>query len=686
MALTRADLSNQIQKSTTFPSLMVTDNANEAYWLDSPTHGNGDRIPFYDDSGVVYNHLSVGSGLQISGTVLSATVSSAGYDTIKEEGTTVGAGNNIINFVGSGFTATDEGSGVTAVTLDSTLNALSQFNSNGLLAQTATDTFAARTLTGTTNRITISNADGVSGNPTINVDPTFGSDDLSDSANIMLLNNSQTVTGVKTFNVNVVLNGTPTLDSHGVNKGYVDRLVLDRKGTKVDVATTGNISLSGEQTLDGYLTSVSKVLVKDQTDPAENGYYTSAAGAWSRTSDMDAANEVQGSLALVANGGQQGQIWYTLSQVTTLGTDDIDFIKLATGVIDGSGNPDQITVWADTDTLTSSSTFKFASNQLVIGDTAYVSGSVMTTKGSTANSSGYGWVHKDSSGNIVVRVDNTGSYRIGNSNEVTHSITGTTISTGDYLIITNNGDLNLGASDSVHIQGGGTTSTIPSLLADITRNDLSNNQSNVKIAGTFSPSGAGTNTFTDLDIVTVVNQTTHTGNSYSINIHPTLTSVLGDYTALRITVPNENAIHVTQGLIRFDFGGDASYDMIYRHSGGYLTRLGNGTTGQVLLATTNAAPSWGAAPVAVSEAYLENSTSSVVDLDSGTSVKDVDGNNIAFTVPSDLKKFHIYRGGIHQSMSGNITSRDYTVNTSTHVVTFTTALTADEIVKFVKFE
>ncbi|GAH59053.1 unnamed protein product, partial [marine sediment metagenome] len=41
----------------------------------------------------------------------------------------------------------------------------------------------------------------------------------------------------------------------------------------VAVATTETITLSGEQTIDGILTSEDRVLVKDQTDPTENGIY-----------------------------------------------------------------------------------------------------------------------------------------------------------------------------------------------------------------------------------------------------------------------------------------------------------------------------------------------------------------------------------------------------------------------------
>jgi hypothetical protein len=49
------------------------------------------------------------------------------------------------------------------------------------------------------------------------------------------------------------------------------------------------------------------------------------------------------------------------------------------------------------------------------------------------------------------------------------------------------------------------------------------------------------------------------------------------------------------GGVTMTLGSDANYDTYYRNSSGVLTRLGNGTTGQVLTATTGAAPSWGPA-------------------------------------------------------------------------------------------
>ena len=53
--------------------------------------------------------------------------------------------------------------------LDSTLTALAAYNTNGILTQTAADTFAGRTITGTTNQITVTDGDGVSGNPTLSL-------------------------------------------------------------------------------------------------------------------------------------------------------------------------------------------------------------------------------------------------------------------------------------------------------------------------------------------------------------------------------------------------------------------------------------------------------------------------------------------------------------------------------------
>jgi phage-related tail fiber protein len=71
----------------------------------------------------------------------------------------------------------------------------------------------------------------------------------------------------------------------------------------VDCATTANITLSGEQTIDGVATAASRVLVKDQTTGSQNGLYLTAAGAWSRTTDADLSAEVTSGVQVYVEGG-----------------------------------------------------------------------------------------------------------------------------------------------------------------------------------------------------------------------------------------------------------------------------------------------------------------------------------------------------------------------------------------------
>lgn len=82
-----------------------------------------------------------------------------------------------------------------AITLDATLNSLAGYNTNGILTQTAADTFAGRTITGTTNKISVTNGDGVAGNPTL----TIGSDvvTLTDTQNLSnkLITSTAALTG-----------------------------------------------------------------------------------------------------------------------------------------------------------------------------------------------------------------------------------------------------------------------------------------------------------------------------------------------------------------------------------------------------------------------------------------------------------------------------------------------------------
>jgi microcystin-dependent protein len=69
------------------------------------------------------------------------------------------------------------------------------------------------------------------------------------------------------------------------------------------LASTGNLTLSGEQTIDGSTTSETRVLVKDQTNAWENGLYRTGTGSWSRENDFNGnRSALKGTTVLVTNG------------------------------------------------------------------------------------------------------------------------------------------------------------------------------------------------------------------------------------------------------------------------------------------------------------------------------------------------------------------------------------------------
>jgi fructose-specific component phosphotransferase system IIB-like protein len=81
---------------------------------------------------------------------------------------TVGAQWSIIQVdIDGALVTTDIGDTVQAH--DNTLDALAAFATNGVMARTGSDTFAGRTVTGTSGQISVSNGDGVAGNPTISL-------------------------------------------------------------------------------------------------------------------------------------------------------------------------------------------------------------------------------------------------------------------------------------------------------------------------------------------------------------------------------------------------------------------------------------------------------------------------------------------------------------------------------------
>jgi len=127
--------------------------------------------------------------------------------------------------------------------------------------------------------------------------------------------------------------GNPTAAQDSATKAYVDSVAqgLDVKSSCA-VATTANITLSGEQTIDGVVTSTSRVLVKDQSDASENGVYVTASGSWARATDFDAPAEVASSFIFISGGtvgADTGWVCTNEPESVTVDTDNITFSQFS---------------------------------------------------------------------------------------------------------------------------------------------------------------------------------------------------------------------------------------------------------------------------------------------------------------------------------------------------------------------
>lgn len=129
--------------------------------------------------------------------------------------------------------------------------------------------------------------------------------------------------------------GTPVLATDAANKGYVDNAIAGLSWKDMVVcATTANITLSGLTVIDGvtYFGS-DRVLVKNQTTPAQNGIYVAASGAWTRAPDADNESELLNAAVFVQRGTVNADTaWVmTADESITVGTTPLNWVQFAGG-------------------------------------------------------------------------------------------------------------------------------------------------------------------------------------------------------------------------------------------------------------------------------------------------------------------------------------------------------------------
>jgi len=128
---------------------------------------------------------------------------------------------------------------------------------------------------------------------------------------------------------------TPTLGTDAVNKDYVDNLSMGISGkNSVRLATTAaiNVVTGTLLTIDGVVTVAGdRVLVKNQTLPAENGIYIAGAGGWARSGDMNMASEFAGAFTFIQEGSTLSDTGWlcTVNNTVVLGTTAIAWIQFS---------------------------------------------------------------------------------------------------------------------------------------------------------------------------------------------------------------------------------------------------------------------------------------------------------------------------------------------------------------------
>jgi len=219
----------------------------------------------------------------------------------------------------------------------------------------------------------------------------------------------------------------PTDAQDAATKAYVDaaRSGLDVKAS-VRVATTANITLSGVQTIDDViLVAGDRVLVKNQSTPADNGIYVVATGSWTRAEDANSDAEVTpGMFTFVEEGTTNSDTGFVLTNNATvnLGLTGLAFaqfsgagqITAGSGLtkngntIDAVGVAGRITVNADSIDIAST----------------YVGQNTITTLGTITTGTWNGSTINVANGGTGITAAAKGSVLVANANNVLSALDG----------------------------------------------------------------------------------------------------------------------------------------------------------------------------------------------------------------------------------------------------------------------
>lgn len=262
--------------------------------------------------------------------------------------------------IGTGLSGTSfNGSSAVTIAIDSTVATLA-----------GSQTLTNKTISGSSN--TLSNIGNAS---LVNSSLTLG------TTTVALGGTSLTLGGL----TSVAVTQDPTSALQLATKQYVDSVA---QGLNVKAAvlwgTTANITLLGLTTQaggewTGTLTAGDRILVKNQTLPAQNGIYAASAAGWTRTADADTWNELVSAFVFVESGATLGDTgWVCTSDPGgTLGVTAVTWAQFSGAGTYTAGTG--LTLTGTQFSLTAPVTAALGGS----GQTSYATGDMLYASGST---------------------------------------------------------------------------------------------------------------------------------------------------------------------------------------------------------------------------------------------------------------------------------------------------------------